>query len=138
MHEETVRFNDLDGMGHVNNAVFLTYLEQTRLAWFRSHGEEGSMALTDIILARTEIDFRSPLVFGETVTIGLRPSRLGTKSFELEYELRVGERLVAEARSVLVGYDYDAAQSTEVPERWQRRIESALVTGRAGAGIEAP
>lgn len=128
-----MRFNDLDGMGHVNNAVFLTYLEQARLAWFRSYGEEESMALTDVILARTEIDFRSPLVFGETVTIGLRPSRLGTKSFELEYELRVGERLVAEARSVLVGYDYDAAQSAEVPERWRRRLND-----RAGAGISAP
>jgi acyl-CoA thioester hydrolase len=124
VHEETVRFSDLDGMGHVNNAVFLTYLEQARLAWFRSHGEEESMPLTDVILAHTEIDFRLPLVFGETVSVGVRPSRLGTKSFELEYELRVGERLVAEARSVLVGYDYGGGHSTEVPERWRRRVES--------------
>ena len=124
-----MRFNDLDGMGHVNNAVFLTYLEQTRLAWFQSYGEEESMALTDVILARTEIDFRSPLVFGETVSIGLRPSRLGTKSFELEYELRVGDRLVAEARSVIVGFDYDAGRSTEVPERWRSRLESAAAAG---------
>ena len=34
VHRETVRFRDLDGMGHVNNAVFSTYLEQARLAWF--------------------------------------------------------------------------------------------------------
>ena len=131
VHEETVRFSDLDGMGHVNNAVFLTYLEQARLAWFRSYGEEESMPLTDVILAHTEIDFRLPLVFGETVSVGVRPSRLGTKSFELEYELRVGERLVAEARSVLVGYDYDAGQSTEVPERWRRRVESAEIAAAA-------
>ena len=124
-----MRFNDLDGMGHANNAVFLTYLEQARLAWFASFGEEKSMALTDVILARTEIDFRSPLVFGETLSVGLRPSRLGTKSFELEYELRVGERLVAEARSVIVGYDYEAGQSAEVPERWRRRIEAAEIAG---------
>lgn len=122
VHEQTVRFSDLDGMGHVNNAVFLTYLEQARLAWFSGFGEEDSMPLTDVILARTEIDFRSPLVFGETVAVGVRPARLGTKSFELEYELRVGERLVAEAKSVIVGYDYDARDSTEVPERWRRRI----------------
>ena len=82
----------------------------------------GVDAATDIILARTEIDFRSPLVFGETVAVGVRPARLGRKSFELEYELRVGERLVAEAKSVIVGYDYDARDSTEVPERWRRRI----------------
>jgi acyl-CoA thioester hydrolase len=131
VHEESVRFNDLDGMGHVNNAVFLTYLEQARLAWFESYGEDESMPLTDVILARTEVDFRSPVVFGETVSVGVRPSGLGTKSFELEYELRVGERLVAEARSVLVGYDYDAGRSTEVPERWRRRIESAEITRSA-------
>ena len=47
-----MRFSDLDGMGHVNNAVFLTYLEQARLAWFESFGKEAPMPLTDIIVAR--------------------------------------------------------------------------------------
>ena len=122
MHREDVRFSDLDGMGHVNNAVFSTYLEQARLAWFDGEDEGEPMPLRDVILARTEIDFRSPVVFGETVEIGVRPSRLGTKSFELEYELRAGERLVAEARSVLVGYDYEREASVEVPERWRRRL----------------
>ena len=118
-------------MGHVNNAVFLTYLEQARLAWFGQLADSEPMPLNDVILARTEIDFRSPLVFGETVTIGVRPSRLGTKSFELEYELLVGERLVAEARSVIVGYDYEAGHSTEIPERWRSRLESASTTSAA-------
>ena len=54
--------------------------------------------------------------------IGVRPSRVGTKSFELEYELRANGRTVAEAKSVLVGYDYERAQSTRVPERWRRRL----------------
>ena len=125
VHEELVRFSDLDGFGHVNNAVFSTYLEQARLAWFVHGGAGEPMPLRDVILARTEIDFRSPVVFGETVAIGVRPSRLGTKSFEFEYELRVGERLVAEAKSVLVGYDYDAERSVEVPERWRRRLQPA-------------
>ena len=119
VHRETVRFRDLDGMGHVNNAVYLTYLEQARLAWF---GTGDGFALDDVILARTEVDFRSPLQVGEEVEIGVRPARIGTKSFELEYELRAGGRLVAEAKSVLVGYDYDRGESIPVPERWQRRL----------------
>jgi acyl-CoA thioester hydrolase len=119
VHRETVRFRDLDGMGHVNNAVFSTYLEQARLAWF---GETDEHALGDVILARTEIDFRSPLQSGEVVEVGVRPSRLGTKSFELEYELRASGRLVAEAKSVLVGYDYGRNASREIPERWKRRL----------------
>lgn len=126
-----MRFSELDSMGHVNNAVFLTYLEQARLSWFGRFADGEPMPLRDVILARTEIDFRSPLVFGETVSIGVRPSRLGTKSFELEYELRVGERLVAEAKSVIVGFDYEAGRSTEVPERWRQRLESAAATSAA-------
>jgi acyl-CoA thioester hydrolase len=119
VHCETVRFRDLDGMAHVNNAVFLTYLEQARLAWF---GESAVQPLGDVILARTEIDFRAPLHMGEVVEIGVRASRVGTKSFELEYELQTDGRVVAEAKSVLVGYDYERAESTPVPERWRRRL----------------
>jgi acyl-CoA thioester hydrolase len=119
VHRETVRFRDLDGMGHVNNAVFSTYLEQARLAWF---GPSEELPLSDVILARTEIDFRSPVQSGETVEIGVRPVRLGTKSFELEYELRAGARVVAAAKSVLVGYDYERGESIPVPERWRRRL----------------
>jgi acyl-CoA thioester hydrolase len=119
VHRETVRFRDLDGMGHVNNAVFLTYLEQGRLAWF---GSDPEFALSDVILARTEIDFRSPLQVGEQVEIGVRPVRVGSKSFELEYELRAGGRLVAEAKSVLVGYDYAAGRSVPLTEDQRRRL----------------
>ena len=119
VHRETVRFRDLDGMGHVNNAVFSTYLEQARLAWF---GPSEKLPLADVILARTEIDFRAPVRAGEDVEVGVRPSRIGTKSFELEYELRAAGRLVAEAKSVLVGYDYERAESISVPERWRRRL----------------
>jgi acyl-CoA thioester hydrolase len=119
VHRETVRFRDLDGMGHVNNAVFSTYLEEARLAWF---GEATELPLQDVILARTEIDFRSPVAWGETVEIAVRPSRLGTKSFELEYELRCGGRTVAEAKSVLVGYDYERGESIPIPDRWRKRL----------------
>jgi acyl-CoA thioester hydrolase len=119
VHRETVRFRDTDGMGHVNNAVFSTYLEQARLGWF---GESDELPLADVILARTEIDFRSPLRAGEVVEIGVRPSRVGTKSFELEYELRASGRLVAEAKSVLVGYDYGSGESAVIPDRWKRRL----------------
>jgi acyl-CoA thioester hydrolase len=120
VHREHVRFHDLDGMAHVNNAVFSTYLEEARLAWF---GDIDPQPLADVILARTEIDFRSPVQSGEIVEIGVRPSRVGTKSFELEYELRADGRVVASAKSVLVGYDYERAESVPIPERWRRRLE---------------
>ena len=122
VHRETVRFNDCDPMGHLNNALFSTYLEQARLAWF---GQDTEYPLRDVILARTEIDFRSPVEAGETVEISVQPTRVGTKSFELAYELHAGGRLVAEAKSVLVGYDYERAESIAIPERWRRRMNGA-------------
>ncbi len=123
VHSETARFSDLDGMGHVNNAVFSVWIEQARLAWFGQYAADEPMPLEDVILARTEIDFRSQVGYGETVAIGVRPARVGTKSFEFEFELRVGDRLVAEAKSVLCGFDYVSGRSAEVPERWRRRLQ---------------
>ena len=70
---------------------------------------------------REPVRFRD-LHQGEVVEIGVRSSRVGTKSFELEYELQAGGRVVAEAKSVLVGYDYEQAKSAAIPERWRRRL----------------
>lgn len=118
VYRDTVRFRDLDGMGHVNNAVFFTYMESARIAYLSSLGA-GVNPQQSLILARTEADFRSPIAFGEDVEVGVRPSRVGTKSFELEYEVRADGRLAAEGKSVLVGYDYERGASVEFPAQWR-------------------
>ena len=118
VHQETVRFRDLDAMGHLNNAVYSTFLEQARLAFLEPQGAR----VRSMILARLEIDFRSPVELGENVDISVKPARVGTKSFELEYLLTVGGRTVAEAKTVLVAYDYDTAQSMEIPNEWKERL----------------
>jgi acyl-CoA thioester hydrolase len=122
VHRETVRFRDVDAWGHVNNAVFLTYCEQARMAFLADLGLVKGVAEARMILARAEIDFRSQASVGETIAIGVRPSRFGRKSFDLEYRLEADGRLVAESRSVLVAYDYDRQQSIELPESWRRRL----------------
>ena len=118
VHEETVRFRDLDSMGHMNNAVYATFLEQARLAFLSQYGAH----VQNMILARLEIDFRSPVELGETIEIGVTPTRVGTKSFDLEYVLRADERVVAEAKTVLVAYDYAEARSVEIPDEWKERL----------------
>ena len=118
VHRETVRFRDLDAKGHVNNAVYLTYMESARIAFMaRASADE-----LPFIVARIEIDFRAPLELGETVEIGVRAARFGTKSFDLEYELRAGGRLVAEAKSVCVGYDYETGETVPIPEAWREQL----------------
>jgi acyl-CoA thioester hydrolase len=114
VQRERVRFQDCDPMGHANNAVYSTYLEEARI------GVLGS--LERFILARAEIDFRSQLRAGEEVEVRTRCSRIGTKSFELEHEISADGRIVAEARSVLVSYDYELAASVEVPPELRARL----------------
>ena len=114
VRRERVRFRDCDAMGHVNNAVYSTFLEEARI--------EVLGGLTDFILARVEIDFRAELRAGEEIEIGTRCSRIGTKSLELEHEIRVDGRVAAEARSILVGYDYSLAESVPLPEELKARL----------------
>jgi len=118
VHEETVRFRDLDSLGHMNNAVYATFLEQARLHFLGSNGAH----VENMILARLEIDFRSPVELGETIAIHVQPTRIGTKSFDLEYVMRAADRVVAEAKTVLVAYDYARARSVEIPDEWKERL----------------
>jgi acyl-CoA thioester hydrolase len=118
VHHETVRFRDLDSLAHMNNAVYATFLEQARIAFLSQHDAQ----VENMILARLEIDFRSPAELGETIEIAVTPTRIGTKSFDLEYVMRAGERVVAEAKTVLVAYDYDRARSVEIPQAWKERL----------------
>jgi acyl-CoA thioester hydrolase len=117
VRSERVRFRDCDSMGHVNNAVYSTYLEEARIDVVGS--------LEAFILARVEIDFRAELRAGEEIQTRTRVARIGTKSFDLEHEIRAGERLVAEARSVLVGYDYDVSASVPLSPELRARLERA-------------
>ena len=114
IQREHVRFRDCDAMGHVNNAVYSTYLEQARI------GILGD--LEPFILARVEIDFRAELRSGEDVEVRSRCAHVGTKSFSLEHQIWAGERLVADAKSVLVGYDYEAGSSVPLTANQRRRL----------------
>jgi acyl-CoA thioester hydrolase len=127
VYPERVRFRDLDAMAHVNNAVFLTYLEQARFHFLEHLGLARVEEEPPLILARVEIDFRAPAGFGDTVDVGVRAGHVGTKSFELEFELRVGERLVAEARSVQVGYDYARGATVELAPEWRDALAATAL-----------
>ena len=113
-HRERVRFSDCDPMGHVNNAAYSTYLEQARMAVLGG--------LEPFILARVEIDFRSELRSGEEIEVRTRCPRIGTRSFDLEHELWAAGRLAAEAKSVLVGYDYGTGSSVPLTDDLRRKL----------------
>ena len=102
-----VRFRDLDALGHVNNAVYATYFESARIAYYqRLVG--GSLDRLGIILAELTISYKAPAHFGDELLVGVRVSRIGGKSFTMDYAIaRVGDgALIATGQSVLVAYDY--------------------------------
>ena len=108
-----VRFRDLDSMGHVNNAVYLTYFENARIAYWRAVPGVRSRRNLDYILARAECDFRSPVTLDDDLFCHIRVAALGRSSFVFEYLLRDRStgRVAAEGRTVQVMYDYATRKS---------------------------
>ena len=119
-----VRWRDLDAMNHVNNAVYFTYLEQARVHYLRELELAPDMpAGVGFILAEASCQYKSPLTLGERVTIRIRVSSLGDSSFAFAYHVK-GEdgRLVAEAHSTQVCYDYGEKHSVPLPDAWRQTI----------------
>ena len=123
-HRVEVRFVDCDPLGHVNNAVYLSYLEQARFGLWRSlWGFNGETATTaargaGLILARVECDYRVPATYGDVLDVKLGLAAIGRTSFTYDYEVVDIEkgRTVAEAKTVIVVYDYAAAKPVPIDQ----------------------
>ena len=124
-HEITPRFRDTDAMGHINNAVYVTYLEVARQEYWRDFSRDVDYRRVPFILAGVKIDFRSEALVSERLAIGIRCDWVGNKSFAFRYEIRehTAGRLVVEATSVQVCYDYQAKRSMPVPDELRRLLE---------------
>ncbi len=121
-----VRYGDLDPQGHVNNARYLTYLEQARIGYIKHLGlwQGGSFLDIGIILADSHITFRAPILFDQQVRVGVRVTRLGNKSLTMEYAIEEAQKCLelASASTVLVAYDYRSGTTIPIPENWRREM----------------
>ncbi len=126
-HPIEVRYGDLDPQGHVNNAKYLTYFEQARIAYIAHLGlwdNHNSFIDIGIILADAHVTFLAPLLFGQKVQVGVCVTRLGNKSLSMEYTLQsAGDpQEFASGSTVLVTYDYRAGHTIAVPDTWRQAI----------------
>lgn len=130
-----VRFRDTDAMGHVNNAVYLTYLEVGRQEYWKRLTPDNYVQVP-FVVAHVSIDFRSPATVGEILRVFLRTTRLGRSTFDTAYVIRERDtgRVVVEARSVQVTYDYEKARAMPVPD-WLRRAIETLEGRSLGAEV---
>ena len=137
-----VRFRDCDPMGHVNNAVYLTYLEQARFAHWRAlgggGGEEQALlggsrtsapdGVPGVILARVEIDYRKPAKYGEMLDVKLGIAGFGRTSMTYEYEITAADGvLVAAARTVVVSFDYRAGTPVPISDALKQWLSRKIV-----------
>lgn len=124
-----VRFRDIDAFRHVNNAAFVTYLEQARIHYLLDTLHLEVFTDMPVILAAIDVDYRAPIAWGMGVVVDSRVDWVGRTSFSLSHRMTAGAgpeaetRLVAEAKTVLVAYDYEAERPIPVPEAWRQAFE---------------
>lgn len=125
-----VRFRDIDAFRHVNNAAFVTYLEQARIRYLIDTLHIEAFQDMPVILAAIDVDYRAPIAFEMGVVVDSRVDWVGRTSFSLSHRMTAGlgaeadTRLVAEAQTVLVAYDYEAERPIPVPAEWRAAFEA--------------
>lgn len=118
-----VRFFDLDPDGHVNNAAYVTYLEEGRAAYYP---DVIGIQLPDAnaVISHVEIDYRAPITIDDDVTVSLEVTELGTSSIPMEYEITADDSTAAIAETVQVVWDDADKTAKPIPEEWRAAIES--------------
>ncbi len=131
----TVRWRDLDPLGHVNNAVLVSFLELARVCVWRDRlGLRGSGDV-QFVIARIEVDYARPILLTDRVEVGLRVERIGTSSFDIAYRVEAAGALAASARSVQVHIDPATGRPRELAPALRQSLaglrEETLVSGGA-------
>ncbi len=117
-----VRFRDLDGLGHVNNAVYLTYFETLRLQF--AIELLGAVELADVpfILGEATVRYLMPVFFGDQLQGSVEVSRIGTKSFTMLYTLKRGNETVTQGSTELIWFDFKSQRSVPIPDSFRQQV----------------
>ena len=115
-----VRYRDLDPVGHVNNAVYATYLEHARTNYYSDVLDLATEELS-FVLAHVEIDYERSITAEDDVTVGIRVSRIGDKSMTTEFRVEASGETSATAETVQVVVD-DEGTPAPVPDDWRETI----------------
>jgi acyl-CoA thioester hydrolase len=116
-----VRWGDCDAAGHVNNATYLTYLEEARIAYWKSVA--GDLSFGNLIIARVEIDYRAQAYTGDVLDVYVAVTELRNSSFWADYRVvRTDGILVATARSAQLFFDYDTQKPRPMSPEFRRIV----------------
>lgn len=123
-----IRFCDTDSLGHVNNSNYLSYMELARISYIdKVFGNSINWAADGVILAKAIVDFKLPVMLHDKLFVYIRTSRLGTKSFDIEYlfvrEVDGKDEVVSSGSTVMVAYNYAHNKTIEILPEWRKKIE---------------
>ncbi|HEY0244681.1 MAG TPA: thioesterase family protein [Mucilaginibacter sp.] len=120
-----IRFSDIDAVGHVNNAIYLTYFENARFDYWRdvinwNFSENG------IIVGRTEVNYLKPVMLHDRLMCYVRVVRIGNSSFDVMHVLvkvtEKGEEICTTGKTVCISYDYTANKSVKIPTHARNKM----------------
>jgi acyl-CoA thioester hydrolase len=119
-----VRFADLDVMGHVNNSVYLSYFEMTRVHYFKQLvGANWDWQKEGVLLVRNEIDYLKPILLNDEPEVYMSLDKIGEKSISLLYEITVNKEIYTKGKSILVCFNAEEGKTILVP----KAIAEALI-----------
>jgi len=120
-----MRFADLDMMGHVNNAIYFTYMEIGRTKYWR-HAINWDWKTTGVVIGQASIDYIVPIFLGDKVNMYVRTSRIGKTSFDLEYlivkDVNGKEVICSRGKTICVAYDYTSKKPSAIPEKEREKM----------------
>lgn len=130
-----IRFSDIDAVGHVNNAIYLTYFEVARFAYWKEI-TDWNLRKDGVIVGRSEVNYLKPITLEDEIYCYVRTTRIGNSSFDMMHLLvRVtpnGEEICTTGKTVCISYDYTRNKSVTIPDREREKMiaydEPRLIT----------
>jgi acyl-CoA thioester hydrolase len=117
-----LRWRDLDAFNHVNNSNFMTYLEEARIRWFETLGQEWVTDEVAPLLAAVQMNYRQPIPYPSSIVVELTADRVGTSSVTLGHRITSadGRVLHADGHVVMVWVARASGRPTALPDAVRR------------------
>ena len=123
---DKLRYGDTDRQGHVNNAVFATFLETGRVEILADGDHPLAAPGCAFVIARLELDFRAEITWPGTVQIGTRVAKIGSSSMTLQQGVFQDGKLAATAKTVIVQMDETIRKSSPLSPSAVERVNLLL------------
>jgi len=122
----TIPFADIDMLQHVNNVAYIRWCEMVRTEYFASVMHADITSERGIIQANINFTYERQLHYREAIAVGVRVSRMGTKSFDFGYEIwsETHDHRVAHGTTTVVAYDFVNRRTIEIPPEWRLAVDA--------------